>query len=317
MATHSIYVTQTTCAKLTFRYNYSHHTLEGHLLKSRAKENWTLYNRLTDEDGLGSTVVDLPNGGLAVVLGNVLHKGPNGHNNRMIAFGAEGLKHDRNELYVASNSMWWDNKHPEDMAFVMVMAKAGPAKSPASQPEAKTVKAMIQNNVCVGPLPLTNFAKAEAAGNLLFKTPAEAGFVNPAKFDFSLRLDSPCIDKAVAPGKVDTFRSSPTCNTSTRATSRTAPTTANWMSGPSSSRAPSHDGELVGVDRLIAIQREAGRRQIGQFACPQCGLRAEARFPGVLHHLASQADSQPRPPATSLRTSRRRRGSDRCGRCGC
>jgi hypothetical protein len=205
IATHSIYIFSTKCTKLTFRYNYSHNTLNGHLLKSRAKETWVLYNRLTDEDGEGSAVADLPDGGLVVMIGNVLHKGPNGKNNRMIMFGSEGLKHERNEIYVVNNSMWWDNRRPEEMAFVKVMTQTAGPKAATSGPDDANVKAVIRNNVCVGVIPLTNFAKAQTAGNLLFKTVAEAGFVDPATYDFHLKAGSPCIDKgdAADPGKVD------------------------------------------------------------------------------------------------------------------
>ncbi len=92
-ATHSLYIGEG-CTKLVFRSNYSTDVIEGHLLKSRAKESWLLYNRLTDENGTGSAVADFPNGGLVVLVGNILHKGANGHNDRVIAYGMEGIKHD-------------------------------------------------------------------------------------------------------------------------------------------------------------------------------------------------------------------------------
>ena len=208
VATHSLYISAR-CTKLTFRYNYSHHTLDGHLLKTRAKESWILYNRLTDEDGMGSAVADFPNGGLVVMIGNTLHKGPKGKNNRMVAYGWEGLVHDRNEIYVASNSMWWDNRGADQIAFVKVMTKTAGAKAAASGPDDTNVKVVLRNNVCVGPIPLTNFDKADVAGNLLFKTVAETGFVDPATCDFHLKAGSPCIDQGVAPGKVDGFSLKP------------------------------------------------------------------------------------------------------------
>ena len=208
-ATHNLYMSERV-TKLTYRFNYSRHTYEGHLLKSRAKENWILYNRLTDEDGLGSAVADFPNGGLVVLVGNSLHKGPNGHNNRMVVFGMEGIKHERNELYVINNSMWWDNKRPKEMAFVYVQPKAAAVKGSTSQPEIKDVKTVIRNNVCVGPLVLTNALKFEESGNLLLKTVAEAGWADPTKFDFHLKAGSPCIGKGVSPGKVGEFDLTPT-----------------------------------------------------------------------------------------------------------
>ena len=52
-ATHSCYIGER-CTKLAFHGNYSTRVVQGHLLKSRARENWVLYNRLTDETGTGS-----------------------------------------------------------------------------------------------------------------------------------------------------------------------------------------------------------------------------------------------------------------------
>ena len=57
-------------------------------------------------------------------------------------------------------------------------------------------KAIIHNNLCIGNIPLTNSATADASGNLIFKTAAESGVVDVAKYDFCLRAGSPCIDNA-------------------------------------------------------------------------------------------------------------------------
>ncbi|MCC6723031.1 MAG: right-handed parallel beta-helix repeat-containing protein, partial [Saprospiraceae bacterium] len=54
--THNVYIGHVD--KLIFRYNYSHHAIVGHNLKSRAKENHILYNRIMDEvDGQSSRLI--------------------------------------------------------------------------------------------------------------------------------------------------------------------------------------------------------------------------------------------------------------------
>lgn len=195
-ATHNLYISQHV-TKLTYRYNYSHFTYEGHLLKSRAKENWILYNRLTDEDGTGSAVADFPNGGVVVLVGNVMHKGAKGQNNRPIAYGMEGIKHEKNELYVVNNTMLWENRRAQEVGFVHVK----------NAPEG--FKPVIKNNLFVGPLVLTTCPKCEESGNIIVKTAAEAGFVDAAKFDFHLKAGSPAINKGVDAGKFGEFSLKP------------------------------------------------------------------------------------------------------------
>ncbi len=77
---------------LIFRYNYSHHCKIGHELKSRAKVNYILYNRFGNEaSGTASREIDLPNGGLSIVMGNQIQQGVTGTNSGIIGYGLEGL----------------------------------------------------------------------------------------------------------------------------------------------------------------------------------------------------------------------------------
>jgi hypothetical protein len=195
-ATHSLYIGER-CTKLIFRHNYSTDVIQGHLLKSRAKESWLLYNRLTDEHGSGSAVADFPNGGVVVVIGNVLHKGARGNNSRVIAYGMEGIKHQRNALCVVNNTMVYDHRHTS-ACFVRV----------ENRPEG--LLPILRNNLCIGKVPLTNCPQVEAAGNLLLKSVDEARLANPAKFDYHLTASSPCLGQGVAAGMFGDFDLTPT-----------------------------------------------------------------------------------------------------------
>lgn len=95
--THNLYLSAEV-TRLTFRGNYSHASKVGHLLKCRAQESLILFNRFSDEDGTGSYRIDLPNGGRALIMGNVIEQGPRACNDRLVTYGGEGLTHAANAL---------------------------------------------------------------------------------------------------------------------------------------------------------------------------------------------------------------------------
>src|SRR5262249_53061281 len=101
---HNLYVGM--ISRLSVKGSYFHHAKIGHLLKSRARENLIFYNRLTDEPGgSASYELEFPNGGFAVVMGNLIEQGSETDNSTIVSFGAEGYKWPRNELYLVNNTI--------------------------------------------------------------------------------------------------------------------------------------------------------------------------------------------------------------------
>lgn len=169
---------------LTLRYNYIHHANAGHNVKSRAEKTFVLYNRIGDEaGGNASYSVELPNGGIAVVMGNLIHKGPQAENNTMISFGAEGYKHGRNALYVASNTLVSDR--PGGTRFVFAREGADEVR--------------VTNNLIVGKGSLLE-GPGEARRNLPMDA---ADFRNAGSWDFRPKTGSRAIGAAIDAGEVD------------------------------------------------------------------------------------------------------------------
>lgn len=132
---------------------YSGH--EGHLLKSRARENRIAYNLIYDGDeGQASYEIDLPNGGMAWIVGNVLGQGPKGQNPVMVAYGAERAVWPKNGLYLAHNT-FVGNPWPPSW-FVRVFHDRVPADT-----EVKVI-----NNATVGVGLLSPFTEGEFRGNV-------------------------------------------------------------------------------------------------------------------------------------------------------
>ena len=100
---HAVYVGNV--EHFIFQGNYVHHSDGGHHVKSRARKSEILYNRLSDENnGNSSYLIDLPNCGDAVIMGNILFQGDATKNHTAIAYGAEGCEGKQLSLSVVNNS---------------------------------------------------------------------------------------------------------------------------------------------------------------------------------------------------------------------
>ena len=102
---HNLYIGKVD--SLIFRFNHSHHANMGHELKSRAHVNMIEYNRMSNEiTGTASREIDLPNGGQAYLIGNVIQQGVSGQNSNMVGFGLEGLINPGpHRLYAVNNTL--------------------------------------------------------------------------------------------------------------------------------------------------------------------------------------------------------------------
>ena len=74
-------------------------------MKSRALRHFVLYNRLPGENGSSSFELDLPNGGLTYVVGNVIEQGPNTENVTVVGYGEEGASNPHSYLYFVNNTV--------------------------------------------------------------------------------------------------------------------------------------------------------------------------------------------------------------------
>lgn len=78
---------------------------EGHLLKTRARENHIAYNFIHDGLGGGASLeLDIAGGGLATVIGNIIGQGSRTQNPVMLAYGSEGPIWPENRLLLAHNT---------------------------------------------------------------------------------------------------------------------------------------------------------------------------------------------------------------------
>ena len=165
-----------------FRNNYSYDADVGHQLKSRAEYNDILSNRFSSTgSSQPSYEIDLPNAGVAYVIGNVIQQPSLNKNPGMLTFGVEGATNRNQRLYVVNNT--FVNNDSSRGTFILVG-------------KGVTTPIFMQNNVFAGVGTVTNQVSAIDKTNLRSLSP---GFVNQAAFDLRPAANSPMINAGSTP----------------------------------------------------------------------------------------------------------------------
>ncbi len=108
---HALYVNY--AGRLTVTGSLFCGQLIGHDVKSRAMVTTVSDNRLYDGQadpavgcraGTTSYAIDLPNGGVAAISGNIITQGQASPNSTMVSYGEEGLMTSTNSLMVSNNT---------------------------------------------------------------------------------------------------------------------------------------------------------------------------------------------------------------------
>lgn len=182
---HNLYISN--IDSLIFTHNYSHHASIGQELKSRAYVNYILYNRIMNEStGDASREIDLPNGGTAIIMGNLIEQGTNASNSNLIGFGVEGMINpSAHEVYLINNTIVNDRS-----AGSFVQLASGTAKFKA------------YNNIFAGPGSLLSGTATviDTMKNWRVSSVANTGLVNAAGYDYHLLSTSAAINKGTAAG---------------------------------------------------------------------------------------------------------------------
>jgi parallel beta helix pectate lyase-like protein len=172
---HNMYISDVT--KFTLRYSYSHRANIGHNVKSRAHENWILYNRIMDEsDGTASYEIDLAQGGRSYLIGNVIEQGPNTDNSSIVAYATENTSSGAQDLYVVNNTF----VNNRSAGGLYLQLRTG-------------TTARVVNNIFYGPGTLWSSGSTVTAATNYIRTTRDnaAGFADPAGYDFHLTASSP------------------------------------------------------------------------------------------------------------------------------
>jgi hypothetical protein len=149
-----------------------HQGFEGHLVKTRAQINDLRYNLIYDgAGGKAAYEVEFPDGGVAIVVGNVIGQSATTTNPVVIAYGAEGAVWPENALYLVNNTLTSERLWG---AWFLRVWEGSFSPKPA---------VVAVNNLTIGPGVFSFGASGSFAGNF----PALSWTLgDPATFDFAL-----------------------------------------------------------------------------------------------------------------------------------
>jgi hypothetical protein len=189
----------------------------GHLLKSRARRTELAYNLLVDgSTGRASYEVDLPNGGDALLVGNVIGQSALTQNSVLVSYGAEGNAWPQSRLRMAHNTLL--SEHAPPAWFVRVWDERLPPGTPVQ----------MLNNLSLGAGSFALGANSQVQGDAA----ASPSMLNDvAVLDFTLPSGSPLRGQGVDPRRAFGDDLSPKAEFSLPAGTRPLQALKRWTPG--------------------------------------------------------------------------------------
>jgi hypothetical protein len=189
----------------------------GHLLKSRARRTELAYNLLFDgAGGRASYEVDLPNGGDALLIGNVIGQSKSTENPVVVAYGAEGNAWAQSRLRMSHNTLISDGIGPA--WFLRVWSDRLPPGTP--------VQAI--NNLSAGVGVFALGALGDFVGN---QSATHEMLDDPATLAFALKPGSPLRGRGVDPHKAFEVDLAPKAEFTLPSGTRPLPELQRWSPG--------------------------------------------------------------------------------------
>lgn len=194
---HHIYISAGADTLLVQNSYFHHPRGQANSLKTRAKRNFILYNLIDEEaTGYGSAELNIAQGGLTIVLGNIIIQGTSGANHGIVTYDA--ATNPLQDFYFVNNTVI--NYYAGNNRYFNV--------SPASG--INTFK--VYNNIFASVTGASNtFISGNVPGaldtsnNIINPDFTTIGFTNPAVNDFSLLpTAATAIDQGTAAGTTNT-----------------------------------------------------------------------------------------------------------------
>ena len=178
--------------------SYSHGAIVGHNVKTRARNNYILYNSIMDlADGTSSYNIDIAQGGATIIMGNLIEGGPHKTNNSIICYNEGSTNAAPQNLYLINNTI----VNNQTGGYFLFM------------PLVTNDTLTMLNNIIAGPGSLfkgnPGFNFIDSGYNFINSNIAAAGLVDAAIYNYQLTDSSPAIDAGTTAGSVFDLLSPP------------------------------------------------------------------------------------------------------------
>jgi hypothetical protein len=136
---------------------------------------------MDEADGNSSYAVDIPDGGVTYLIGNLIQQGPNTENSSMVAYAAESASNPLQQLYVVNNTLVNDRG-----SGTFLSIRSG-------------TTARITNNLFVG----NGTTIGGPGGNVTNLQTNSPALLSQGGYDYRLTATSPARDVGSDPGSVN------------------------------------------------------------------------------------------------------------------
>ncbi|HEY6161416.1 MAG TPA: T9SS type A sorting domain-containing protein [Bacteroidia bacterium] len=172
---------------------------QGNSLKTRAQRAFILYNLIDEASGYGSWEIDIAQGGLNIIMGNVIVQGPAGSNHGIIGYDA--VTNNLEDLYFINNTVI--NQFAGNIKYFNFVPSSGINTFKVYNNIFASVNG-ANNAKFTGTVP----SSIDTSNNIWAADHTVLGFSNPSSDDYSLTSSAALIiDKGTNAGLTNTLYS--------------------------------------------------------------------------------------------------------------
>lgn len=195
---HNIYISAGTDTLLV-KNNYFHHPRgQANSIKTRALRSFILYNLIDEGDtGYGSWEINIAQGGMNVIMGNIIIQGPIGANHGIVGYDA--VTNPIEDFYFINNTVI--NKYVGNIKYFNIAPSSGINNFKIYNNIFASVTG-ANNTFCTGTTPIV----LDSSNNRISTDYLSLGFINPIINDFNLSaLAVSVIDQGTSAGATSTL----------------------------------------------------------------------------------------------------------------